>query len=137
MRVVDPHAGSVRRGVEPEDDALTVPATGGEDGALIPDVTHVVMDGRVDENVVIATGNGHGGRIDQWPPPPTLIAADALGVDNEVPEAVEATCFSSRVVLRSEHDSPFFGPMVGPAMSGGRARRRCDGRSPPLPHDRC
>ena len=106
-RVAHPHAGPMRCRIETEDHPPPLPTPGNEQRPLVPDVTHVVVHGGIDEHVVVAAGDGHRDRVNQGCPPPALIASDAADVDGEFPQAVEPLGLSCRIVLGTEHRIPF------------------------------
>ena len=124
--VVDPHGRAVRRGIEPEDDALPNPAGGDVQRALVPDVTDEVVEFVVDEQIVEAGRHGNVARLGEWTAPPPGRAADECRIRPEPPDAVEAHAFTNPVVLWPQHPCPL----------NARKRLHSDCRTPRRPDAR-
>ena len=103
LLVPGPHDGAVGGGVEPEDDAATVPARGDVDDPLVPDVPDVVVQRGLDHDVVERRRDRHRPRPFERGAPPPVLPAHANGVGDELPEPVEPLGLPTFVVLRSQH----------------------------------
>ena len=103
QRVVHPDDRTVCGRVETEDDPSFVPSPRDEHGPLVPDVSNMVVDGRVDVEVVEAARDRRRLRCGQRRSPPLLVTSDGLPVYGEVPESVESFHLACRVVLWPKH----------------------------------
>jgi hypothetical protein len=101
--VVNPDSGPVGGSIEPQDSAHSGPAARNENRPLVPDVTDVVVNGGVNQDIVVAARYRHLLRAHQRSLPPALLASDTGEVDREVPGPVEPFGLSRHVVLWSKH----------------------------------
>ena len=104
--VVDPHRGAMCRGVEPEHETPVIPSGRCIHRPLVPDVSDVVVELLVDEQVVVARRHGDGTGVGERATPPLVAPPGPGGVGRERPQAVEPLALPNAVVLWSQHLIP-------------------------------
>jgi hypothetical protein len=101
--LTDPGDRPVRCGIDAKDDALSCPAGRHPDNGLVPDIANVVVNGWVDEEIVIASRNGRLACAGQRALPPAFVPPNAFAIDREPPEPAERLPLARRRILESEH----------------------------------
>ena len=77
--------------------------------AVDEELSDMVAQARVGEQVVVARGHGHVLRVRERPGEPPLGAPDTVDVESETPEPVERLAFAGGGVLGAQHGSPSTG----------------------------
>ena len=88
--------------LEADEHAASVPAAGDVEGGLVPDLADVIVRLARGEQVVVAGRHRHLARArasGEGAAEPPRGAADPLGVEGEIPQAIEVAAFASGGVL--------------------------------------